>query len=114
MTKVSQAKFCDIWYLDFRFISDSIFEFDFIPLRQRDHRLALDNGVVIRKGVKGLDHQFAGAKLDVMLLRCPQGHAAAGVELVEHALPHAVFGQFLLEGPKDLGIDRFELEAQWS
>jgi len=76
------------------------------PLRNLVQRLALHDRVVVGERVEGLYEQAAVARFDVDIAERAQRHAAAGVEAVQHALPLAVVTQLLLEGPKDLGLDR--------
>ena len=60
--------------------------------------------------MKGLHEQAAIARFDVDVAQRAQGHPAAGIEAVQHALPLAVVGQFMLERPEHFRFDRFELE----
>ncbi len=79
-------------------------------LRNLEQRLRLHNRVVVGKRVESLHQQAAVPRLDIDIAQRPQGHPAAGIEAVQHPLPLAVVSQLVLEGPKDLGFDRFELE----
>jgi hypothetical protein len=78
---------------------------------QLEDRLALDDGTVVRKSVKGLDQQAAAASFRIDVAHRSQGNPAARIESVHQALPLAIGGQFFLEGPENLRGDGFELEA---
>lgn len=54
-------------------------------LRQFDQRLALDDGVVVGKGVEGLNEEAAAAGLNIDVAQSPKRHTAAGIKLVQHA-----------------------------
>ena len=54
--------------------------------RQREHRLAFDDRVVVREGVEGLHRQAAVARFEIDVAHRAEAEAAAGVEAVQAAL----------------------------
>ncbi len=69
--------------------------------RQLDQRLALDDRIVVREGVKCLDEHRAAAGFDVDIADGSEGHSPAGVEFVEQSFPLAIVRELFLECPED-------------
>jgi len=77
-----------------------------------EDRSRFDDGVVVRKGMEGLDGQLAFAGFDVDEADRAERDTAAGVERVDHFVAGSAALQLVLQHPEHIGGDMLEFEAR--
>src|SRR5450432_189452 len=79
--------------------------------REREDRLAFDDGVVVWEGVESLNAEAAIAGFEVDVAHRAEAKAATGFEAVEQSLASAGLGELLLIGPEGFFVDRLKGEC---